>query len=491
MSGTTPAPPRTDTSSLEEKADLKLKNTISSPDPDVAALEYASDSAGYTSDKSLVRRIDMQIIPPMAILNFGAARIDTLGVSIMGFKNNDYWLSLLVFFIGYILFQLPTALLVRKYHPRYLLFLIVFFWGIVGGISVAFVKDWKQLALLRGLLGGIESGFLSVCVLLITCWYTRFELGLRLTIFYCGVTLNQGAGPILVHYVSLMNGLGGLVAWQWIHIIPGIIICIVGCIALKTVQNFPERATFLNEDDRKRVLDRLEEDRNDSIACDAHIWQKIVFHFQCWMIWALGLAYGCANVTAASLVIIGTSRIARLGFDHVGSSAFPIAPWFTGAFIAIAAAWHSDRTKMRSPYIIGGALACIAGFGCILSKNVGVSLFGVFLTIAGSATQLPLIMVMLQNNVRGTCKRAVAGAVALAFGAIGYMASNTLFISSTAPIYRQGCIASMAMQGGVIIIVATVASRFRSMNARLDAKGSVSEHSDRKGVETVAWRHTL
>ncbi|QRV80959.1 major facilitator superfamily transporter [Ceratobasidium sp. AG-Ba] len=490
MSDATPAP-RTDTSSIDEKSGMNIKSTMSSPDPDVAALDFASDSAGHASDKGLLLRIDLWIIPVMYVLNFGAARMDTLGVSMMGFKNNDYWLSLLVFFIGYIIFQLPTALLVRKYHPRYFLFLIVFFWGIVGGIAVAFVKDWKHLALLRGLLGGLQSGFLSVCVLLITCWYTRFELGLRLTIFYCGVTMNQGASPILIYLVALMNGLGGLVAWQWIFVIFGIIICIIGCLALVAVQNFPERATFLSVDDRKRVLDRLEEDRNDSIACDAHVWEKIVFHFRCWMIWALGLAYGCANVTAASLVTIGSARIAGLGLTPAGAAGFAIAPWFIGAFIAIAASWHSDRTKMRSPYIIGGALACIVGFGCMLSSSVGAGVFGTFLTIAGSATQLPLIMVMLQNNVRGTCKRAVAGAIALAFGAIGYMASNTLYISSSAPVYRQGCIASLAMQGGVIVIVAAVVARFRSMNARLEAEGSGFEHSDRQGVETVAWRHTL
>ncbi|KAG9075065.1 hypothetical protein FS749_013307 [Ceratobasidium sp. UAMH 11750] len=483
---------RNDASSVsEDKSDLKLKSTMSNPSPDVAALDYSSETTGQAADSSLLMRIDLWIIPFMFILNFGAARMDTLGVSMMGFKNNDYWLSLLVFFIGYIIFQLPAALLVRKYHPRYFLFLIVFFWGIDGGIAVAFCKDWKQLALVRAILGALESGFLSVCVLLITCWYTRYELGLRLTIFYIGVTVNSAASPILAYLVALMNGLGGLLGWQWIFVIFGIIIVIISCLALLFVQDFPERATFLNDADRKRVLDRLEEDRNDSIACDAHVWEKIVFHFRCWMIWALGLAYGCANVTVTALPTVGMAKIAGLGFTPAGSSGFAIAPWLIGAGIAVGAAWHSDRTRMRAPYIIGGALACIVGFGCMLSNSVGAGVFGTFLSIAGSATQLPLIMVMLQNNVRGTCKRAVAGAIALGFGAIGYMASASLFISSSAPMYRQGCIASMAMQAGVIVIISAVALRFRSMNAKLEAEGSTSEQSDRKGVETVAWRHTL
>ncbi|CAE6339554.1 unnamed protein product [Rhizoctonia solani] len=480
---------REDASSIsDEKNDLKAA-TIDTPD--VAALGYSSE-ATQASDTALVLRTDIWIIPILFILNFGAARMDTLGVDLMGFANNDYWVSVLVFFIGYIIFQLPAALLVRRYHPRYFLFAIIFFWGIDGGIAVAFVKNWQQLAVVRAILGGLESGFLSVCTLLITCWYTRFELGLRMTIFYQGVTVNQAAAPLLAYLVALMNGIAGLQSWQWIFIVFGIIIIIIACVSLVFVQNFPERATFLSEDDRKRVIDRLEEDRNDHVACDAHVWEKIVYHFRCWMIWALGLAYGCANVSVTALPTVGMVHLASLGYSPAGTAALALAPWIIGATVAIAASWHSDRTRMRSPYILLGAVVCIVGFGCMLSKNVGASVFGTFLAIAGSATQLPLIMVMLQNNVRGTCKRAVAGAITLGFGAVGYMASAALFASSSAPLYRQGCIASIAMQAGLLVIVSVVALRFRSLNAQLDAEGPSSlASSERKGVHTVAWRYTL
>jgi hypothetical protein len=97
----TAAVQRQDTSSMsDEKADLKHQSLMLSPLPDVAQLNYASEATGQTGDSSLVRRIDLRIIPLMSIVNFGAARLDALGVSMMGFKNNDYWLSLLVFFIG-------------------------------------------------------------------------------------------------------------------------------------------------------------------------------------------------------------------------------------------------------------------------------------------------------------------------------------------------------------------------------------------------------
>ncbi|KAF8752930.1 Major Facilitator Superfamily [Rhizoctonia solani] len=457
----------------DEKGGFKAP-VVDTPVSDVAGLGYGSED-GQANDAALLLRTDIWIMPMMFILNFGAARMDTLGVAMMGFPNTDYWVSVLVFFIGYIIFQLPAALLVRH-----------------GGIAVAFVKNWQQLAVVRAILGGLESGFLSVCTLLITCWYTRFELGLRMTIFYQGVTINQAAAPILAYLVGLMEGIAGLKGWQWIFIIFGIIIIIIACISLVFVQNFPERATFLSEDDRKRVLDRLEEDRNDHIVCDAHVWEKILYHFRCWMIWALGLAYGCANVSVTALPTVGVAHLGSLGYTPAGTSALAIAPWVVGAIVAITASWHSDRTRMRSPYILLGAVMCVVGFGCMLSKNVGASVFGTFLAIAGSATQLPLIMVMLQNNVRGTCKRAVAGAITLGFGAIGYMASASLFTSSSAPLYRQGCIASIAMQAGLFVIVAAVALRFRALNAQLDAEVPGSpDSSERKGVHTVSWRYTL
>jgi hypothetical protein len=116
------------------------------------------------------------------------------------------------------------------------------------------------------------------------------------------------------------------------------------------------------------------------------------------MIWALGLAYGCANVSVTALPTVGMVHLASLGYTPAGTAALAIAPWVIAAIVAIAASWHSDRTRMRSPYILAGALMCIIGFGCMLSKNIGASVFGTFLAIAGSATQLPLIMAMLQNK---------------------------------------------------------------------------------------------
>lgn len=167
---------REDCSSLsDDKADLKLTKT-NDITPDVPVLE-----GGRSNDSGLMRRVDLFVMPIMTLLNFGAARLDSFGVSVMGFKNNDYWVSLLVFFIGCtslhsrdltrlsqlltilfrpvdIIFQLPGALLVRRYHPRVFLFAIIFFWGIDGGIAVAFLQNWQQLAVVRAILGALQSG---------------------------------------------------------------------------------------------------------------------------------------------------------------------------------------------------------------------------------------------------------------------------------------------------------------------------------------------
>jgi hypothetical protein len=91
---------REDASSVsDDKTDLNKVTSVNNPVPDVAALDYSSER-GQTGDVGLVRRIDLWIMPMMFLLNFGAARMDTLGVTLMGFKNNDYWASLLVFFVG-------------------------------------------------------------------------------------------------------------------------------------------------------------------------------------------------------------------------------------------------------------------------------------------------------------------------------------------------------------------------------------------------------
>jgi MFS family permease len=88
-----------------------------------------------------------------------------------------YSIATLVFFPTYIIFQIPSTIIVRAIGPRIHLGTITIIWGGLM-IAMGFVKDWQALAGLRVLLGVLEAGFFPSCVYLLSTWYTRCKCGM-------------------------------------------------------------------------------------------------------------------------------------------------------------------------------------------------------------------------------------------------------------------------------------------------------------------------
>jgi MFS family permease len=79
---------------------------------------------------------------------------------------------------------------------------------------MAFTKSWGTMAVCRALLGVMEAGFLPGCTYLITCWYTRFEVGKRLAGFWILSVLTGGFSAIFAYVLTLLRGKSGLNGWQ-------------------------------------------------------------------------------------------------------------------------------------------------------------------------------------------------------------------------------------------------------------------------------------
>lgn len=86
--------------------------------------------------------------------------------------TNHYSIMTLVFFPTYIIFQIPSTIIVRKLGPRLHLSSITILWGGIM-IIMAFVKNWQTMAGLRVVLGVLEAGFFPACVYLLSTWYAR------------------------------------------------------------------------------------------------------------------------------------------------------------------------------------------------------------------------------------------------------------------------------------------------------------------------------
>jgi MFS family permease len=79
-----------------------------------------------------------------------------------------------------------------------------------------------------------------------------------------------------------------LAGWRWIYIIEGAITVVAALIAWFFLVDFPQKAKFLTDNERVRVIERLNKDRGDGDH-DEITAQKILHHLSDWKLWGFGL----------------------------------------------------------------------------------------------------------------------------------------------------------------------------------------------------------
>lgn len=106
-----------------------------------SSTEEESSDAPFSIDRALEKRVvwkcDKNVIPTISLLfvlsfldriNIGNARIQGLEKD-LNMKGQDYNIALLIFFIPYILFEVPSNVLIRKLAPSTWLSLLMLCWG--------------------------------------------------------------------------------------------------------------------------------------------------------------------------------------------------------------------------------------------------------------------------------------------------------------------------------------------------------------------------
>lgn len=195
--------------------------------------------------------------------------------------GNDYNVALLVFFIPYILFEVPSNILIKRLAPSTYLSAIMVLWGIAT-IGQGLITTQGGLIAMRVLVGLFEAGLFPGCVYLISMYYKRYELQWRLSLFFSASIVAGAFGGLFAFALAKMDGIAGYGGWRWIFIIEGILTVIVGAIAKLWIVDWPETAKFLNEDERTMLVARLKQDNGgaDMNTLDKRAWKRIIFDWK-------------------------------------------------------------------------------------------------------------------------------------------------------------------------------------------------------------------
>lgn len=144
-----------------------------------------------------------------------------------------------LFYVGYIISQVPANVIIAKGKPRLLLPLCMLAWSAVT-ISMPAMKSGWSFMLCRFLVGVTEGPFLPAVSLMTSSWYTKEESPLRMGIWHAGnIISNVISGILAAGILTNMDNVASLHAWQWFFLIEGMVSILVACLGFWYLPNWP------------------------------------------------------------------------------------------------------------------------------------------------------------------------------------------------------------------------------------------------------------
>ncbi|RDU97808.1 MFS transporter [Trinickia dinghuensis] len=185
-----------------------------------------------------------------------------------------YGLASSLFFIGYLLFEVPSTLALHRFGARLWLARIMLTWGAIT-VLMGFTTSMQTFCGLRFALGVAEAGFYPGVIYYLTLWFPQSYRARVLGIFTLGSALANMLGSLVGGWLLSLSGVLGLAGWQWVFIATGLPAVLVAAIVFKVLPASYREARFLNEQEKQIVAAALEREKPEH-AEHAHPWKALL-----------------------------------------------------------------------------------------------------------------------------------------------------------------------------------------------------------------------
>jgi len=391
------------------------------------------------------RRIAWRLLPFLFLLyiiafldrmNVGAAALQMPGD--LGFNDRVVGLGAGMFFIGYVVLEIPGALIAERWSARRWIARIMISWGMITAL-LAFIHTAREFYLVRFLVGAAEAGFFPAVIVYVSHWFRYQDRAKAIAVFYAANPLSYLIGSPLAGLLLGITWLG-LRGWRWLFILEGIPAVVFGVITLFYLTDWPRTASWLRPDERDWINDELEREKQAKKKVRSYtIWQALSQRD----VILLTLSYFCATTGGYGIAFWLPTILKRLsGQSDLRVSLLAALPYLAGFVTQQWNSWHSDKSYERRWH------AAIPIFLCGLILLLAVTF--------GSNIMLAVVLFTL------------VGASYFAFHPC-FWAVPTAFLSESAAAASIGLINSLGNLGGFAgpLIMGYLVNRTHSFTAGL------------------------
>ncbi|KAK4543228.1 hypothetical protein LTR36_005778 [Oleoguttula mirabilis] len=417
-------------------------------------------------EKRIIRKLDLHILPWIFLLwllafidrsNIGNAKLDGLTTD-LHLTGDKYNIALTVFYILYVLIDIPSNWLLKHVGGGHYLPAIAIAWGIVGTCMGA-VKTYGGLIACRMLLGACEGGMFGGIIL-------------YLSMFYKSISVPSA----------------------WIFFIEGAITIIVAMVAFFFLPHTPAQARFLTPEEQWQAAHALKLDLHGATSAE-HVeeehfsWASVRHALLNVNTIAMSLNFFLILVPIYSYSLFLPSIIKGLGYTKVHAQLLTAPPNCLAFLTVIGASFASDKMRMRGPLIVVGLLLAAIGYIMQLaSQEPGVKYAGTFFVAAGAFPCSPLVLAWLSNNLAPHYIKATGLGFQVAIGNCGAFVATFTYLSTDAPKYVTGHAINLGAIGLSLILTLGTMAYIRWENAAR-ASGKRDYRLTAAGGEDLGYRH--
>ncbi|KAL4898364.1 major facilitator superfamily domain-containing protein [Aspergillus ambiguus] len=408
-----------------------------------------------TLNKSVLRKLDFCFLPcvTMMLLMSYLDRINVSNARLAGMQSDlsmsdtQWSAGISLFYVGYIISQVPASVFIAKGKPSIILPCIMLAWSTVTVCMSALSSGWG-FCLCRFLVGVTEGPFIPAVSLMTSSWYTKKESPLRMGIWHAGnIISNVFSGLLAAAILTNMDGVARLTAWQWFILLEGIVSIMVACLAFWFIPNFPNNTScrWFTEEQAAMAQYRqfisaggIHEDNEGGHW--AGVWLAVKDPFT-WLFSGIHFFL----IIAQSFKDFFPSIVETLGFTEVVTYLVQAPPYVVAYIVTLVVSWSSGRLLEHCWHIVGPILVTLAGAVIMISTlDIGARYFSLILLCTGPFVGLN-IQISWETTVvpRPRTKRAALVAIANCVSSVSHWFTPYFFLRSQEPRYETG--------GGIII----------------------------------------
>ena len=354
---------------------------------------------------------------PLIVLMHVIGYVDRLNIAFAKDQLSDdlalsataFGLASGIFFLGFVLFQVPSNLILHRVGARRWLGTIMIAWGVFA-TATAFVWNAESLVGIRFLLGVAEAGFFPGVVYFLSCWFPPEARGRAMATFLSGIAIAIIIGGPMAGGLLELDGILGFDGWQWLFVVQGLPAVLVGIYALRRLPDRPTAAAWLPAEEAQWLEQRIVEDREEADVADmrAAVRDRRVRY--------LTATYFCLNLASYGILFWLPDMIERVGeLSDIQVGLLSTIPFMFGVAGLFILGRRADREgDHRKLLTFGLALGAAGTIGVALAPPVA----GIPLAAVGTFGVLGVIPVFWAVPTAILRDEAAAGGIA-AINAIG------------------------------------------------------------------------